>query len=628
MGLPLVAPLSVYERVYTLPMMTISMKKGTGVVTCVPSDSPDDWMAISDLRAKKALREKFGITEEMVKLEPVEIINIPTYGNLSAVTLCESMKIKSQNDKELLIVAKDECYKKGFHEGKMVIGKYSGSKVTEAKNLVKNDLIAEQMGITYYEPNGTVISRSGDECVVTYCDQWFIDYSNAEWKKKVLNHVETNFNCNSETLHNDLIYTINWLHEWGCSRSFGLGTKLPFDPQYLIESLSDSTIYMAYYTISHFLQGNIEGSEPGLLGIKPADLTPDFWDYIFLGKEYSSGKVSQYKLNLMRESFEYWYPLDIRCSGKDLIKNHLTMSLFNHAAIWENDQSKWPKAFFCNGFINVEAEKMSKSKGNFITLNQIIKEYGADAARLSCAQAGDSINDANFTREIANAAILQLSTFEMYLGKVLDEHKTYRTKEGDNAEVEEFDTIFESEIENQISKVQQAYESMIYRDAVKYGLHESVSIKEAYLLNCGKSKPRFDLILRYIYLQLLFIYPICPHFCEVSYIDYFLSLVPNPKDYPALLGSCPFPAAAIEINYPAIRSHQYMARFLSNARDAYKKVSKPKKGKAPEFKKATIIYKLKFVEVQLEVLKILRNCIVDGGIRSDWRNEVKIENQQ
>ena len=55
-GLPLAAPLAVHKKIYTLPMMTISMKKGTGVVTCVPSDSPDDWMATSDLRNKKALR--------------------------------------------------------------------------------------------------------------------------------------------------------------------------------------------------------------------------------------------------------------------------------------------------------------------------------------------------------------------------------------------------------------------------------------------------------------------------------------------------------------------------------------------------------------------------------------------
>jgi leucyl-tRNA synthetase len=41
---------------------------------------------------------------------------------------------------------------------------------------------------------------------------------------------------------------------------------------------------------------------------------------------------------------------------------------------------------------------MSKSAGNFITLIDAINEYGADPTRLACALAGDSINDANFTK--------------------------------------------------------------------------------------------------------------------------------------------------------------------------------------------------------------------------------------
>lgn len=44
---------------------------------------------------------------------------------------------------------------------------------------------------------------------------------------------------------------------------------MPFDTRFLIESLSDSTIYMAYYTIAHLLQGNVEGSVAGTLDIKP-----------------------------------------------------------------------------------------------------------------------------------------------------------------------------------------------------------------------------------------------------------------------------------------------------------------------------------------------------------------------
>jgi len=47
------------------------------------------------------------------------------------------------------------------------------------------------------------------------------------------------------------------------------GSRIPWDEQYLIESLSDSTIYMAYYTISHLLHGGTyDASQPGPLGIR------------------------------------------------------------------------------------------------------------------------------------------------------------------------------------------------------------------------------------------------------------------------------------------------------------------------------------------------------------------------
>lgn len=90
---------------------------------------------------------------------------------------------------------------------------------------------------------------------------------------------------------------LDWLGEWGCSRSFGLGTALPWDKQYVIESLSDSTIYMAYYTVAHLLQKDLNGEVPGELEIKPEDLTHDDWNYIFLKKEYKSeSKISEEKL--------------------------------------------------------------------------------------------------------------------------------------------------------------------------------------------------------------------------------------------------------------------------------------------------------------------------------------------
>ena len=45
-----------------------------------------------------------------------------------------------------------------------------------------------------------------------------------------------------------------------------LARRLPWDPVYLVESLSDSTIYMAYYTVAHLLQvaRGCRAWEPGI----------------------------------------------------------------------------------------------------------------------------------------------------------------------------------------------------------------------------------------------------------------------------------------------------------------------------------------------------------------------------
>lgn len=74
LGLPLKAPNAAYEVVYTLPLLTISMSKGTGVVTSVPSDAPDDYVSLRELKEKPLWREKFGLTAEMV--EPFEVVPI------------------------------------------------------------------------------------------------------------------------------------------------------------------------------------------------------------------------------------------------------------------------------------------------------------------------------------------------------------------------------------------------------------------------------------------------------------------------------------------------------------------------------------------------------------------------
>lgn len=91
--------------------------------------------------------------------------------------------------------------------------------------------------------------------------------------------------------------------------SLFLGTKLPWDQQWLIESLSDSTIYNAYYTVAHFIQGGtFRGNKENMLKIKPEQMTPEVWDYIFFKDAPfpKNCKISKESLDKMKKSFQFW----------------------------------------------------------------------------------------------------------------------------------------------------------------------------------------------------------------------------------------------------------------------------------------------------------------------------------
>ena len=113
-------------------------------------------------------------------------------------------------------------------------------------------------------------------------------------------------------------------------------------------------------------------------------MTDEVWDYIFLNKPMpKKTNISKKALDQMKHEFEYWYPCDLRVSGKDLVPNHLTYYLYNHTAIWPSDEQKWPKGIRANGHLLLNKEKMSKSTGNFMTLSEAIETFSADGMRLA-----------------------------------------------------------------------------------------------------------------------------------------------------------------------------------------------------------------------------------------------------
>jgi len=387
------------RKVKILEAVFVDPKFGTGLVMSVPAHAPYDYAALRDY-----VGESGRWPEE---LEPIPLIIVSGYSDIPARDAVEKFNVVSQENTDLLDRATKEIYRVEYESGIMrfdldrlvsddevaefTAKSIAGKKVSEAREKIKGFMLTKGIAETMYEIlNAPVYCRCGTEIVVKILrNQWFIDYGNKEWKvlsKKALSRMRVV----PEEARSQFWAVIDWLKAKACARTRGLGTELPWERGWVIESLSDSTIYMAFYTVIHKIRG---------YGIKPSSLTEEFWDYVMLGEgdpAELSGKlrIPAGILRDLREEFNYWYPLDSRHSGKDLIPNHLTFFIFNHVAVFP--PGKWPKQIVANGWVLIRGEKMSKSKGNIWILKGLIEEFSPDATRLGFAIEAEVEQDLSF----------------------------------------------------------------------------------------------------------------------------------------------------------------------------------------------------------------------------------------
>ncbi|AFN83114.1 leucyl-tRNA synthetase [Encephalitozoon romaleae SJ-2008] len=371
--------------------------------------------------------------------------------------------------------------------------------------------------LKFYEPEEEVISRSGGKCIVALTDQWYINYDDAEWKEKVKECID-DLICTEDTKI-VLKDALSWIGKWGFSRSFGLGTRIPWDEKYLIDSLSDSTVYMAICTFKHFLYKDLEGKDEIFPSSKLSD---DVWNYIFLNQRITEElKEFEEILENCRKSFNYFYPVDLRVSGKDLLKNHLIFFLFNHVALFE--RKHWPRRIFTNGYLMLNSEKMSKSSGNFLTVDESLDKFGVSSTRMCLAVCGDTNEDANFMEFNANAFTLKLYSYvkmieELCIGKSFDPCILSLIRKYD--EMSFADKFLLQTISMNITHTIRAHEDMLYRDVVKHGFYEMIHAKEMYHILGGANDEIVFLLFKTM-TQLL--YPIIPSLARHLIETYFHS---------------------------------------------------------------------------------------------------------
>ncbi len=496
-----------------LPGSFVKPDNGTGVVMSVPGHAPYDYQALIDLKQRYANSEE---TQQVLQdTKPISIIRLEGYSDLPAADLIAKFKVKDQNDPHLEH-ATQELYSKEFHDGIMKenTGSYSGMPVAKAREAIVRELASEGKIETLLElRNAPVVCRCGTKCLVHILEnQWFINYGDPEWKKLAHKCLDQ-MTILPEELRGEFNYTIDWLRERACARAVGLGTKLPWDHNWIIEALSDSVVYMAYYILSKYFTKDwvvFKKFE------KDTSRLPDaFFNFTLLGEGTVDTAAEQTRipkriLNAIRAEFQYFYPVDMRHSARDLVSNHLSFYIFHHTSLFPEKQ--WPKGIVANGFVLMEGSKMSKSLENIIPLRQGIAKFGADPVRVGVMATAELGQDTDFSEGLA------LSIQERLASLMGQARKLGTKKTAGKPKLSTLDRWMISRLSTAVQSATNALDRLRVREAINIIIYQLDNDIAWYRRRLGPKKSRSDnrdrILRKVLETRTRMMAPLAPHTAE------------------------------------------------------------------------------------------------------------------
>lgn len=255
---------------------------------------------------------------------------------------------------------------------------------------------------------------------------------------------------------------------------------------------------------------------------------------------------------------------------------------------------------------------MAKSTGNFMTLEDMVKKYGADASRIALADAGDGVADANFEEDVADNNILRLYTLKEWCEQQVEEQSALRA----DTKNDFLDLLFENEMNGIVAECREHYEATDYKLALKSALYDFIGARDFYREACIAAgiKMHRDLILKYIELQALLLAVIAPHWCEYIWLEVLKK--PSTIQF-ALYPTCPPPNPALSATREFVRA---TSSNINSAEAA--QVKKQAKGREASFdakrpKKLTIFSAANFPEWQDKYIELVREHFDETTLKVD-----------
>ncbi|MCX7831497.1 MAG: methionine--tRNA ligase [Actinobacteria bacterium] len=197
---------------------------------------------------------------------------------------------------------------------------------------------------------------------------------------------------------------------------------------------------------------------------------------------------------------EYW-PADMHVIGKDISRFHCIL----WPAMLMSAGLPLPKKVFIHGFLTVEGEKMSKSKGNVVNPFEVISEFGSDALRYYLIAEVPTTEDGDFSRsrfiERYNSDLANdygNSFYRMLKLALKNQIKILRKPE----QLSEEDIRFIKEVDSKFSDYLKAMEALRLKDACQIALDSVRSVNKYIDLSAPWSVAKTDV---YAFERILYI---------------------------------------------------------------------------------------------------------------------------
>lgn len=372
----------VNRKIPIISSRRVEKEFGTGVLKLTPAHSPDDYQIMLEWNEEQEKKKSSR------KISYINIIN--KYAKLTGPIPEKYKGLKVLDARETIIKELDKI---GY--------------LIESKEIDQSVLISERTD-TIIEP---IMSS-----------QWYINVQ--DLKKKIVQAVETGelqiYPKSATTKFTQ--FAIN-LRDWAISRNLWWGYRLPvWYAGKVEESIDQETGLVEQFITINGNKEKLDTNNPNHIKVQEKRPTVtnskgEKIDWVqdddILDTWFSSGQWPDIILSANNFPTKDLFPTDVLVSGYDLlIKWDLFMVLFG---LYKHNRVPFKKLYLTGLVKGTDGQKMSKSKGNFVPIDDVVQNYGIDAFRMNCfyqnkAGASYSItpqtlkNFRNFNNKLWNAS--------------------------------------------------------------------------------------------------------------------------------------------------------------------------------------------------------------------------------